>query len=80
MKKTLFAILIIIILAVVAYFAYTYRSVFVPSGTESVINKLESQSSSDQVADIEADLESTNLDNLDSELSDIESELQNTGL
>ena len=80
MKKTLFAILIIVILAVIAYFAYMYRNVFVPSGTESVINKLESQSSSDQVADIEADLESTNLGNLDSELSDIESELKNTGL
>ena len=75
-SKALFAILIIIILGVIAWLAYSYRNVLIPSGAESTINNLESQGTSDEVSNIESDLNSTVLDGLDNELSDIESELQ----
>jgi len=44
------------------------------NNSEQDLNDLRSQSSSDSLAEIEADLESTNLDNLDAELDLIESE------
>lgn len=72
-------IIIIVALGVFAYFAYSYRTVLIPSGTESVINKLESQSVSDKVVDIEKDLSNTQLNGLDNELSGIEGELKSSG-
>ncbi|MEX0917244.1 MAG: hypothetical protein WDZ90_01870 [Candidatus Paceibacterota bacterium] len=42
---------------------------------ETSIEALQTQDSSDEVGAIEEDLENTNLDSLDAELSDIESEL-----
>ena len=75
-SKAWSAILIIIILGVVAWLAYSYRNVLIPSGAESIINNLESQGASDDIASIEADLSSTALEGLDNELSDIEKELQ----
>lgn len=80
MKKAWFAILIIIVLAVVAYFAYSYRNVLIPFGADSIINQLETQGTSDEVGAIESDLNATSLDGLDSELLDIESELEGAGI
>ena len=79
-SRTWLVIVIIVVLAVLAWFAYSYRTILIPSGTESQINKLESQSTSDEIGDIEKDLNATSLDGLNNELSDIEKELQNTGL
>ncbi len=42
---------------------------------ENEITKLQTQSNSDKVEDIEKDLNETDLNNLDKELQDIESEL-----
>lgn len=42
---------------------------------DAIVNQLNSQGTSDEVADIEADLNTTGLDNLDSELSDLLNEL-----
>ena len=75
-SKALSAIIIIIVLGVVTWLVYSYRNVLIPSGVESAINSFESQGTSYDVASIEADLNSTVLDGLDNELSDIESELQ----
>ena len=74
-SRTWLTVTIIIILAIIAYFAYSYRNVLIPSGAESVINQLELQSTSDEVADIENDLDTTTLEGLDSELESIEKEL-----
>lgn len=74
-SKTWFTIAIIIVLAVLAYLAYSFRTTFVPSGAESVINQLESQGTSDEVSDINKDLNATSLEGLDSELSDIDAAL-----
>lgn len=80
MKRTWLTILIIIVLAVIAWFVYSYRNVLIPSGAESVIQKLELQGTSDEVADIEKDLNATSLGGLNNELSDIDKEFQNLGL
>lgn len=79
-SRTWFTILIIVALGVIAWFAYSYRNVLIPSSAESVIRGLELQGTSDEVADIEKDLNATSLGELNSELSDIEKELQNAGL
>lgn len=79
-SRVWFTIIIIIVLGVLAYLAYSYRTVLIPSGTESVINKLETQSASDEVTSIESDLQVTELQSLDSELESIDKEFQNIGL
>lgn len=79
-SKIWLSIIIILALAILAYLAYSFRTVLIPSGAESVINQLESQGASDEIADIKNDLDATGLSGLDSELSDIEKELQNPGL
>lgn len=76
-SKAWLSIIIILVLAVLAYLAYSFRTVLIPSGVKSVINQLESQSTSDEIADIKNDLDATRLSGLDSELSDIGKELQN---
>jgi len=43
--------------------------------TDAIVSRLESQGTSDEIADIEADLNTTELDNLDSELDDLLNEL-----
>ncbi len=43
---------------------------------DSQLEKLNSQSSSDEIEAIEADLEDTDLENLDKELVDVDNELQ----
>ena len=79
--KIWLTVLIIVILAVAAYFVYSNRDSWVPvSGAESIINKLETQNQSDEITSIESDLQNTEFQGLDSELSNIESELQNAGL
>jgi len=68
------AALLLIILGVVSYLLASGKLTSrVPY--ETSIRNMEIQSDSDEVADIEADLNTTELDNLDKELGDIESEL-----
>lgn len=43
--------------------------------TDAIVNQLNEQGSSDEVADIEADLNTTDLESLDSELDDLLNEL-----
>lgn len=80
MKKAWLSILIIVVLAVIAYFVYSYRNVLIPSSSESAINQLEVQGNSDEVSDIENDLNTTFLKGLDSEVSDIEKEFESAGI
>ncbi|MEK7559952.1 MAG: hypothetical protein AAB522_01470 [Patescibacteria group bacterium] len=79
-SKTWLVIIIIAVLAVIAWLAYSFRTVLIPSGAESVIKQLEIQGTSDGVADIEKDLKDTSLEGLDGEVSNIERELQSAGL
>ena len=79
-KTWLVVLTIIVVLAVLAWFAYSYRTILIPSGgSESQLNKLESQGTSDEISEIEKDLNVTSLGDLNSEITDIERELQNTG-
>lgn len=48
---------------------------FTNAETDAIVNQLNSQGTSDEVADIEADLNLTDLENLDSELDDLLNEL-----
>jgi len=43
--------------------------------TDAVVNRLNSQGTSDEIVDIEADLNTTELDSLDSDISDLLNEL-----
>ena len=45
--------------------------------TDAQTAALEAQSESDEIVDIEADLQNTNLSNLDKEMADIEEEINN---
>lgn len=76
-SRTWLIILIIVALGVIAWFVYSYRNVLISSGAKQ---ELEVRGTSDEVADIEKDLNTTPLEGLNSELSDIEKELQNAGL
>jgi len=78
-SKTWLAVVIILILAVLAYLVYFVR-ISNKEPAEPIVNQLESQGTSDEVADIEQDLSGTALEGLDSEVTDIETELQNFGL
>lgn len=78
-SKTWLAIVIIIVLAALAYAVYFVR-VTNKEPAEPIVNQLESQGTSDEVSAIEKDLSATALEGLDNEVSDIEKELQNLGL
>lgn len=75
------AIIIIILIAGGIYFWSTTvvqeESTVVKSTIEAdkIVNQLGTQGTSDEIADIEADLNTTDLDNLDSELEDLLNEL-----
>lgn len=79
-SKVWFAIVIIVVLAVLAYLVYFVRIISNKEPIEPIVNQLESQGISDEVSAIEQDLTGTVLNGLDSEVSDIEKELQNLGL
>lgn len=72
------ALLIVLVLAVVILVKQGYKLPLLPSTEnqfETEIQKLETQSSSNEVGDIEKDLNSTDFKDLDKELEDIEKEL-----
>ena len=77
MKNKLTIALLAIIVLIVGFVAYLFSSnTFIsPIKFEKEISKVEQTTNSDQTSDIEKDLEETNLDNLDTELSAIEVEL-----
>lgn len=76
--------LIIILILIIAGSFYFFRSeqqANNPENTsadniENELMELQTQSQSDEVSDIEADLEATNLDNIDAEISMIEDEIE----
>lgn len=74
------AVIIILILIIVGglYFLKTRMSQepYMPVETDQVTNSLNHQSQSDDLSSIEADLNATNLDNLDQGAAVIEAELQ----
>lgn len=75
-KKTFIIILIIAVLITSGvYVLSANRQNLVPKN-EREIQNYEQTSSSDDVDDIEKDLEETDLENIDSELLDISSELE----
>lgn len=78
-SKAWLAIVIIVALAVLAYFVYFVR-VSTQEPAEPIVNQLESQRSSDDVSAIEQDLSGTVLEGLNSEVSDIEKELESLGI
>lgn len=79
------AIIIIVLVAGGIYFwsttverdneEYEFTTVQLKEDTDTIVNKLSTQGTSDEIADIEADLDTTELDNLDSELDDLLNEL-----
>jgi len=77
MKNKLVISLLAILVIVLGVFAYTISlENSVSSKTfEKEITKVETVTNSDQTADIENDLNETNIDNIDSELLQIEAEL-----
>jgi len=78
-SKTWLTILIIVVLAAIAYGVYFVR-MSNQEPAEPIVNQLESQGASDEVSAIEQDLTGTALDGLDSEVSDIEKELESLDL
>lgn len=76
-----FGIIIIVVLLILGgfYFWGTLNDSMSPAEIEAEIDtaleSLETQSTSDEVSDIEADLDATLLDDLDKELEDIDLEL-----
>ena len=76
-----FGIIIIVVLIILGgfYFWGTLSDSMSPAEIEAEVDAaledLETQSTSDEVSDIEADLDSTLLDDLDKELEDIDLEL-----
>lgn len=76
--KNSFTILLILssVVIVLAIFVYSASSKISPSATyEREITRIETTSNSDEVDSIEEDLEQTDIDSLDSELTLIEAEL-----
>jgi len=66
--------LLVLVLAGVAYI-FSNNMLASPAKFEKEIAKVEEISESDDVSEIEVDLDATKFDNLDAELSDIEAEL-----
>lgn len=76
-NKQSLIILLAILTLVLGAAAYLFSSnAFVsPIKYEKEITKVETTSESNELSDIEADLDTTEFDNLDNELTDIEAEL-----
>lgn len=76
-----FGIIIIVVLLILAgfYFWGTLDDSMSPAEiaaeADTALESLETQSTSDEISDIEADLDATSLDDLDQELGDIDLEL-----
>lgn len=71
-------VIIIIILVAGGLYLWSEQSSSLESlspDNDGVIDELQAQGTSDKVGDIEEDLDTTNLDNLDADLEAIESEL-----
>lgn len=77
MKNKLVISLLAVLVIVLAVFVFTLSSdvLVSPKTFEREITEVETVSDSDEVESIEVDLKETDLDNLDNELSDIETEL-----
>jgi hypothetical protein len=79
-KGPLVAVIIILALIIIGglYFLKQRASqpVYTPQTTDSITESLNTQSSSDDLNSIEADLNSTNIDNIDQGASAIDAELQ----
>ncbi len=75
-----FIIILVIVLAVALVIIYSttglFKKVQVVSPEEAEIRKIQTQSSSDQIEAIEADLKATDLSDIDRELQEIEKELE----
>ncbi|KKP46432.1 MAG: hypothetical protein UR39_C0016G0003 [Candidatus Woesebacteria bacterium GW2011_GWA1_33_30] len=78
MKNKIVIALLAILVLVLAGVAYLFstNTLVSPAKFEKEITKVEETSKSDEVVEIEDDLDTTNLDNLDMELVDIEAELE----
>jgi len=72
-------ILIVLILVIVAI-GYYVETTNIPKEASPESAALETQGTSDELADIQADLDATDLESLDTELSDIDAELEAAGL
>jgi len=69
------AIIVVIILVVGGLYFWGKQLSTDTDTTDPQLEALQNTSASDEVADIEADISTTELDNLDAELGDIEAEL-----
>ena len=65
-------IIIVVLLILAAVYMFSQRGAEI---TDEQTEQLMDQSSSTEISDIEADIEATNLDDIDRELMDIEAEL-----
>jgi uncharacterized membrane protein len=68
-------IIIVVIIALAIYF-YGLPGINTNYGSPATTEELSTQGESDDIEEIEVDLNDTELENLDAELSDIEGELQ----
>ncbi|HCR35729.1 hypothetical protein A2130_02920 [Candidatus Woesebacteria bacterium GWC2_33_12] len=69
-----FLAILVLVLAGISYL-FSTNTLTKPAKFEREITKIETVSESDETSDIETDLNETDLDNLDFELSNIEAEL-----
>lgn len=78
MKNKGILVLLSLLIIVLGFFAILISSNKLTSSTkyESDIKKIETVSNSDELSDIEKDLNETNLDTIDVELAQIENELR----
>jgi len=74
-KKLLWLVIILVVVAVGAYVGWNFFKAGPISPADTSLKQLEKQGTSDELSAIEADLNATDLSNLDKELGDIGKEL-----
>ena len=74
MKKN-FIIIICLALITFILLGFYFNNLNIDKKESAAVNKLQSQSTSTEIESIEQDLKLTNLENIDSELADIENQL-----
>ncbi len=76
-RKNFIILLAAILIVGLGFFAIntSKKGVKLPSESDKEIKQIQTQSKSDNLEDIEKDLQNTDLNNIDKELSDIEKEI-----
>lgn len=77
MKNKGIIVLLVLLVLILSFVSYLFSSnnLIFPAKYENEIVKIEKMSDSDEITDIENDLDATEFGNLDAELSNIDTEL-----